>query len=143
MKKILGMVFTAFLVLSITSCDECVNCQSNASCSTEKLAEKAGESECLAEDFIRSFGCPNMGCFSNDPDISTGDRRACTFIDCETLSCDDLRLTTFFPEESIQTTEVVSGLIADISVDEMSGLPMGVFLVDDLQSEFTCGVAVP
>ena len=143
MKKMVTTLFIAFLILSITSCDECINCTPGSFCSTDKLAEKAAISECLAEDFIKGFGCPNMFCASNDPDISAGDLSTCTVIDCETLSCEGLRLSTFFPVESMLITETVSGLIADISLDEISGLPTGTFIVDDLQGEFTCGIVVP
>ena len=41
---------------------------------------------------MRRFGCPNLICFSNDPDIHSGDLRSCNFIDCETLSCEDILL---------------------------------------------------
>jgi len=144
MKKIL-FLFSIVIVLSFAACDdECINCQPASFCgSLDELAEKAAISECLAEDFIKGFGCPNMFCASNDPDISAGDLSTCTVIDCQTLSCEGLRLSTFFPVESMLITETVSGLIADISVDEISGLPTGTFIVDDLEGDFSCFVAIP
>jgi len=82
---------------------------------------------------MRKFGCPNLGCFSNDPDIRNGDLKTCTFIDCETLSCDDL---------IVGFDDVQPGLMAEISVDE-SDFVIGLFLVDDLVGDFTCLVAIP
>lgn len=143
MKKIL-ILFSAFVILSITSCDdECINCAPKSFCSPQELADNAATSTCLAEDYINGYGCPNMACFSNDPDISSGDRSTCTVIDCQTLSCEDLRLSTFFPETSMLESSVESGLVANLSLDDISGLPMGTFIIDELEGEFTCGVVIP
>jgi len=128
MKKVL-FLFSALLIFNITACDD----SGDSNCNFEEFRENVAESECLAEDLIRSFGCPNMGCFSNDPDISLGDPRACTFIDCETLSCEDMRVDFNDPQP---------GLVTEIMVSE-GGVPIGIFLVDDLEGDFSCFVAIP
>ncbi|MEX0999362.1 MAG: hypothetical protein WD000_05310 [Thermodesulfobacteriota bacterium] len=134
MKAILFLVSVLFL-FSFTACDdECVNCTPGSFCNTEELRENVANSVCLAEDYIIGFGCPNVGCFSSDPDINDGDLSTCTVIDCQTLSCEDMRVLFNDPQP---------GLITEISVDEITGLPIGIFEVDGLEAEFTCLIFVP
>lgn len=134
MKKLV-FLFSVSLMFAITACDdECINCTPKSFCSSDELRENVASSVCLAEDYITGFGCPNFSCFSHDPDINDGDLSTCTVIDCQTLNCEDMRVD-FGPPQP--------GLIADISIDEMSGLPVGLFIVDELESEFSCGVVFP
>ena len=108
MKKIL-MLFTVALLFSITGCDdECINCVPKSYCNPDELKENVADSVCLSEDYISGFGCPNVSCFSRDPDIFNGDLSTCTVIDCQTLSCEEMRIDSGPPQP---------GLIADISVD--------------------------
>ena len=133
MKKILALL-SVLIVLTLTGCDECVNCTPGSYCNTQEVAENVGMSECLAEDYITHYGCPNLSCFSRDPDIGNGDLRTCTVIDCQTLSCEDMRLETEPPQQ---------GFIADISVDEETGFPTGRFEVDDVIAIFDCVIFLP
>jgi len=131
MKKILTLI-SVFIVFTIISCDD-TNRTPESICNVQEYTNQVAKSVCLAEDLMRRFGCPNLGCFSSDPDIRSGDLRTCTFIDCETLSCEDIIIGFDDPQP---------GLIAEISVDE-SDFVIGIFLVDDLVGEFTCLVAIP
>lgn len=81
---------------------------------------------------MRRFGCPNLSCFSNDPNIHSGDLRSCNFIDCETLSCEGILLGFDNPQP---------GLMAQISIDA-ADFVIGLFLVDDLVGDFNCSVAI-
>ncbi len=131
-------ILLAVLVLisfSIAGCDdECINCTPGSFCSNEELIENAANSTCLAEDYLIGFGCPNVGCFSRNPDINDGDLNTCTVIDCETLSCEEMRVDFNEPEP---------GLITNISLEEMTGSPIGLFEVDDLIGNFNCLIFVP
>jgi len=131
MKKILTLI-SVFIVFTIISCDD-TNRTPESICNVQEYKNQVAKSVCLAEDLMHRFGCPNLGCFSSDPDIRSGDLRTCTFIDCETLSCEDIIVGFDDPQP---------GLIAEISVDE-SDFVIGIFLVDDLVGEFTCLIAVP
>ena len=134
MKTILLAVLV-ILSFTITGCDdECINCTPASFCSNEELIENAANSVCLAEDYLVGFGCPNVGCFSRNPDINDGDLSTCTVIDCETLSCEDMRIEFMDPEP---------GLITNISLDETTGSPIGLFEVDDMIGEFDCLIFVP
>jgi len=131
MKNIL-FLFMLFTFLTVISCDD-NNRTPESNCSVQEYQNQVIKSECLAEDLMRKFGCPNLSCFSRDPDIRNGDLRTCTFIDYETLSCDDLIVGFDDPQP---------GTIEEISVDE-SDFAIGLFLVDDLVGDFNCLIAVP
>ena len=128
--KTIIFVFSAFLYFSITGCDdECINCTPASYCGFEEFSENAAMSTCLAEDYLTGFGCPNISCFSSDPSINDGDLSACTVIDCQTLSCEEMRVGGGDPQP---------GFIEDISLEEMTGTPIGIFEVDEFMSEFRC-----
>lgn len=131
MKNIL-FLFMLFALFAAISCDD-NNRTPESLCNNQEYHNQVVKSECLAEDLMRKFGCPNLTCFSRDPDIRNGNLRTCTFIDCETLSCDDL---------IVGFDDVQPGLITEISVDE-SDFVIGIFLVDELIGDFFCGLVLP
>ena len=131
MKNIL-FLFTLFMLFTVISCDD-NNRTPESLCNIQEYQNQVIKSECLAEDLMRKFGCPNLSCFSSDPDIRSGDLRTCTFIDCETLSCDDL---------IVGFDDGQPGLMTEISVNE-SDFVIGLFIVDDLVDEFLCGPLIP
>lgn len=135
MKKIIA-IFSVLILITLSGCDdECINCLPKSACdSLDEIRETAANSECLAEDFITGFGCSNTFYNANNPRISVGDRNLCTVIDCETLSCEGMRVESGPPEP---------GVVEQLSIDEMTGLPIGVFVVDIFQSEFTTTIVVP
>ncbi|MGB2693032.1 MAG: hypothetical protein WBB48_12535 [Thermodesulfobacteriota bacterium] len=139
MKKVL-LVFSVLFLFSITGCDD--NPDFGNSCNFDDLRENVSESVCLAEDFLARFGCQNTSCSSRDPDIRIGDRETCSAIDCQTLSCDNLRVRTFSPDRTMTMVVTAAGLVTDISVDE-TGLPTGFFEVDDLVGELSCVLVSP
>jgi len=127
MKKILLVVSVLFL-FSFTACDD----NGNGSCNFDEFIESFANTDCPAEELV--VGCTNTSCSSRDPDINDRDLRSCTIIDCETLSCEDIRVGFEDPQP---------GLMTNIAVDEMTGRPIGIFEVDGLEGEFNCTIGIP
>jgi hypothetical protein len=93
-------------------------------CSPEEMQDRFAETECIAEELIT--GCVNIECLAlGEPTISVGRfGNRCTLIDCETLECEPI---------SISPSSVVSGFLTELVIDEMNGLPAGVFNIDGIE----------
>lgn len=105
-------------------------------CSFYEMQERFANTNCITEEFIT--GCSNLGC-SNRGDAGIGVKEIsafrfserCTFLDCETLEC-ELRVSG----------ESLFGLVSELSIDEMTMTPIGIFVLDEQESPFTCTVFV-
>lgn len=131
MKKIL-VLFSAFFVFSITSCDD----SNRPDCTFNEFSDILETSSCISDDFIsvcRKIS-PQVVCSSRDPNIRVIERNNCTFIDCQTLSCD-----TFL----VDGPPFESGLMTEMEFDPGTGFPMGVFEVDEIVAEFECVLTQP
>jgi hypothetical protein len=126
MKTIIFVV--SFIVLfNIVACDDSGN--SGSRCTFDEYREMVANTDCLAEELL--FGCSNVGCRGFDPSFQTGFLDDCIVIDCETLSCETL---------SVGDEPSQPGLLAELTVDEITGFPIGIYQVDDLEGEFACDI---
>ena len=123
----------AFIMLSflfMTGCDSDSG-GGFLQCTNEEIRERF-TTDCIAEEFVT--GCENIGC-NNRRSVGMGEKEIsiisnsdCTVIDCETMEC-DLR---------VSGEENQLGLAAELSVDEETGFPTGVFILEDQESTFEC-----
>lgn len=114
------------LSIFLLNCDDNSR-QSSVSCKLQKIAANA---DCLAEalnERCSFFSCTN-------PDIRIDIRPAnCISLDCETLECESIDV---FDENGFLAE--MPGLLMDLSVDEETGRPIGVFELDGLEEEVLC-----
>ncbi len=127
MKTIL-FIFSVLVLFNIIACDDSGN--SGSQCTFEEYLENVANTNCLAEELL--FGCSNVGCRGFDPNFQTGFLDDCIAIDCQTLSCETLTVGT---EEPAQP-----GLLTELTVDEITGFPIGIYQVDSAEGEFACDI---
>lgn len=105
-------------------------------CTVEEIEEQFATTDCIAEEF--TMGCSNVECDNRAnsgigiKEISFGGASNCTVLDCETMEC-ELRVSG----------ESLLGFVAELKIGEMSGLPTGVFRVENQESAFVCFVVLP
>ena len=101
-------------------------------CSFQEMQDRFAETACIAEELVT--GCSNIACDSTDnTNIVAGNfDNNCIVVDCETLEC-ELSITPLN-----EPVIAVEGFMVELVIDEMNGLPAGVFVVEETQSPFDC-----
>jgi len=125
--KCLFLISVLILGNFLIGCDD--KGGNDRSCTFEEFREMVANTDCLAEELL--FGCSNVGCRGFDPSFQTGLLDDCIVIDCETLSCGAL---------SVGDNPAQPGLLAELTVDEITGFPIGIYQVDELEGEFACDI---
>lgn len=116
----------------IYGCDS-NNANNELICSIQEMQERFANTECIAQELVS--GCNNINCRNvggsiiGEKEISFGgfsDR--CTVLNCETMEC----------ELRVDGTDFEPGLMSELVISEMNGLPMGVFVIDETETPFDC-----
>lgn len=128
--KNLKLILILFYLFSFLACDN-NNSDDEQFCQLDEFMENVANSECLAEELLA--GCSNVDCSGSNPSTSVN-LLSCSFVDCETLSCESISFVNI--NQSIDQP----GLMAEISIDELTGLPAGIFVLEDLENDFKCGI---
>jgi hypothetical protein len=98
-------------------------------CSPEEMQDRFADTDCIAEEMV--IGCTNISCSGIDVSVGNFDEN-CTVIDCETLECERITISNTNP------VSVVPGLLTELVVNEINGLPSGIVVADDLEAPFEC-----
>jgi hypothetical protein len=81
--------------------------------------------------------CSYFGCTSSSIDIDIHPRD-CTYIDCVTLECENIEIMDI--EGNL--IDELPGLLMELSVDEETGFPIGVFQADGIEEEVICNQVI-
>ena len=95
-------------------------------CDSQLMRDRFADTDCIAEEFI--IGCQNIFCRADRTNVVNISEQ-CLVIDCETLECERI---------SVSTTTVLPGFMTDLFISENNGLPAGNFVVDEQENPFTC-----
>lgn len=127
----ISVFFVLLIVLLVYGCDS--DGGNSQNCSLEEIREQFANTECIADEMVN--GCPNLVCESIEPNsILIGRfRDNCSEIDCETLECELL----------VGGDQLVLGMLSELVIDEISGLPTGFVVIGEDQAPFECLIAVP
>ncbi len=137
-KSLYILTSTLFLCLVFTfSCDS-NNANNDLICSVQEMQDRFAETNCIAEELV--MGCSNINCRNvSRPGIGekeirfSGFSNRCTILDCETMECELL----------VSGTDFELGLVSELVISKINGLPAGAFIINEAETPFDCiGIAV-
>ena len=122
-RKFLLFIPIITILIIIISCDDrCGYKNDELMCSLEQMQDRFANTSCIAEELIA--GCSNIFCRSTEEPVIRAANfiNDCRVVDCETLACNTIVFGTSGGEM------LVPGFLTELVINEMSGLPSGLFI---------------
>lgn len=123
------LISVIFLFLFVIYGCDSNNANNDLICSIQEMQDRFANTQCIADELVS--GCTNILCSGIDVSVLSFNEN-CIVVDCETLECQGIRI------ENTNPITIVSGLLTELSISELNGLPMGVFVINETETPFDC-----